>query len=155
MILLCFSLVYAIQEGQIITQEQLDNQDIDSYNLQTSFDGIKRVYNTQNHLTKFNFMFSSFSIEPILLENETSEELYHTGQYIFTRPSYYFGVSFIKYLECKQTFGKQNCIQTQLIPYLINKVRTRIQQMKHKIKEYQTKTGDDLTDNDFDFGGEL
>ena len=126
MFLLMVTSVFAITEGQIITQQQLDNQDIDSTSLQPQL---------ESH-TRYDGMYitvvSIFDIIP------------NGNDYKVIRKSYgYFSPPIGYFKKIKLEHGRAYMIQI-FNRILISKVKSDISGTRYRIKQYQTSEEIDI-----------
>ena len=126
--------VSAIDEGQILTQAQIDNIDFDTVNLQCRFDGLQ----TRLLDGMFEFDFSCLSLE----RNGTRYKV------IRQNVTEYFTIR--EYLDCRKTGTRIECIvsvrDTVLYFFRSDKLSLRTW-----LKEFQTKSPD-ISGGDLDWG---
>lgn len=141
------ALVMAIGEGDIITQEQLDSIDADTFNLQCQLEDIGQSHKIEvgGHWYYYRNV-SCLSIEPLDIDNPTDG-------YLITRPNHFPHFLISDYFNCRRNNNAQYCngFYTEV---LVRQHRDNKEVIRNTIRQYQTIEGDE-EDTDFEDDFEL
>ena len=130
----------AITLGNILTQNQLNNQDVMNTDLEESFlrDGSNKVVHDRSG-TEEIFYVNILSIDKVLFYNETLDESIFTGNYIIVEKTFEISVDIKRWKERKDKVGIDQA-KSELKEWL-KAQKNRIEQTeKRRIIELQTNT---------------
>lgn len=135
LVLVCLAgVVSAIDEGQILTQAQIDNMNFDTANLQCRFDGLQ----TRLLDGRFEFDFSCLSLEISGARYKVIRQ--NIAEYFTIR----------EYLDCRKTGTRIECILSvrDAVLYFFRSDRLSLRTW---LKEFQTKSPD-ISEGDLEWG---
>lgn len=143
------TLVSAITVGNMLTQNQLDNQDVLNTDLEDSFlrDGNNKVVHNKSD-TEEIFYVTINSIDREYLINETTDFQYFSGNYVIVEKRFEIHVDIARWKNRRDEVGLVQAKQ-ELKGWLKAKKGRIEEREKQRIIEMQTKT-DNL--DDFELG---
>lgn len=130
----------AITLGQIFTQEQLDNADIDNINLECTYHNFT-VEMDGEPLIKF--LYSCFALKDL-----------NNGTYEVIRIYQVAGYPVESFIDCRNEHNKTWCLKNEIKPTVIQEVKEQINRIKDEAKSFQTILETNLSQEDINLTDE-
>lgn len=123
--------------GQSVTQQQLDAFNVSSVDLECVHDNTTLEYNGE---TLISANFHCFSLKK------------EGGNYTVVQKYYSATYPLRKYILCRVTDSKTDCLDEKVNPALKDQVIAQKQDIRTEIEDWQTQTGDLILHKDIDLG---
>lgn len=133
LLMLLLPMVLALSIGQVVTQNQYNNQDFTTTNYDITFDSL----NVEDGYIKFDFSYNYLS-------------KLNTNNYIIERNDYQLKFKVSKYIGCKNKHNKTYCI-SETVDWVRDEMREFKQNLIMDLESQKTET-EVLTKKDFNLG---
>lgn len=142
MTILSVSFVFAINEGQVFNQNQLDNQNISNIDLECQYHGFNVVYDHGNP-EKIVYELSCLDMKRHLNDDGTE-----SGNYVVYRKHFTAVITVSRFIECIEVYGTQTCLDEYIPSVVVNVARAEKNYIRANARSLQTPT--DLSQVNFD-----
>lgn len=139
--------VYALSEGDILTQEQVDNANLDTINLQCQWE-------VQDFTIDIHYLKVPFSCLSIRQEwEENGDDYSWTGDYIVFRKPFMtkFSTKILK--ACVQQYNLDACLSDGVKPELKSQAKEKIYAHRQSLKRFQNADIPMISGNDIGLTG--